>query len=86
MAETVEDITCRELVELVTAYLEGALPGGERARFEDHLRICEGCVTYVEQMRLTIAASGRIEEDDIEPPARDALLTAFRDWNLGRGA
>lgn len=75
-----EELTCRELVELVTDYLEGALPPGEAARFERHLAICPGCTTYVEQIRETVRQTGRLREDDLEPAARDALLAQFRNW------
>jgi anti-sigma factor RsiW len=78
-----DDITCRELVELVTDYLEGALPEADHARFEEHLAICQPCVAYVEQIRLTIAVSGAIGEEQLDPEARDELLAVFRDWKRG---
>ncbi len=80
----VEDITCREVVELVTDYLEGALSEADRARFDGHLAICEPCVAYVEQIRLTIAASGAISDEQLDPEAREELLAAFRDWKRER--
>ena len=73
-------ISCRELVELVTDYLEGALSRRDRKRFEAHIGACDHCATYVEQMRLTIATLGRLSEESIPQPARDELLAAFRDW------
>lgn len=75
-----EEMTCRELVELVTEYLEGMLAARDRKRFEEHLEKCAYCVTYLEQMRITIRALGRLPEESLSPPAREALLTAFRDW------
>jgi anti-sigma factor RsiW len=75
-----EEITCRELVELVTEYLEGALSPAHRARFEEHVTACEGCSTYVDQVRATVAASGRLTEDDLDPQIRERLLEAFRGW------
>ena len=75
------ELDCNEIVELVTAYLERALAADETALFEQHLNLCEGCVTYVEQMRGTIAATGRIAEDDLPAAARDRLLAAFRGWS-----
>ena len=78
------DLSCQELVELVTDYLEGALPGGERARFEAHLAACPGCATYLAQVESTIAlarASGR----RVEPSEMSPLLDAFRDWHRSRG-
>jgi anti-sigma factor RsiW len=75
------ELTCQELVELVTDYLEDELPPAERARFEAHLRGCGGCATYVEQIRTTIALTGRVHEDDLSPTTRAGILAAFRDWS-----
>jgi hypothetical protein len=80
MTDSPDHISCQELVELVTGYLEAALPAEETALFEQHLAFCEGCVVYLEQMRGTIAAAGRIGEDDIGGEDRDRLLAAFRGW------
>jgi anti-sigma factor RsiW len=73
-------MSCKELVELVTDYLEDALSSEERRRFEGHLAICPGCVTYVEQIRATVLTVGRLSEESIPPATRDELLDAFRDW------
>jgi anti-sigma factor RsiW len=73
-------LSCQELVELVTDYLEDALPPAERARFEEHIGGCSGCATYVDQMRRTIATLGSLHEEDVSPEAERALLAAFRDW------
>ena len=73
-------MSCKELVELVTDYLENAMPPDERQRFEEHLAICPGCVTYVEQVRQTVAATGELREESLSPAARDELLAVFRDW------
>jgi anti-sigma factor RsiW len=75
-----QDLACQELVELVTDYLEGALPRKEREHFERHIARCEGCATYLDQIRRTIHVSGRLTEEEIAPEARDALLGAFRLW------
>jgi anti-sigma factor RsiW len=80
-----DEMNCQELVELVTEYLEGALPDADRARFENHLRGCDGCTHYVEQMRRTIQLSGRLSEQSISPEARDSLLSAFRSWKNEKG-
>jgi anti-sigma factor RsiW len=77
------DLTCVELVELVTDYLEDALSPSEHARFERHLRACEHCTRYVEEMRTTITLVGRIEEDDLSAEAKSELLEAFRGWARG---
>jgi anti-sigma factor RsiW len=76
------ELTCKELVEIVTDYLEHRLPPADRRRFEEHLAACEGCLNYLEQMRDTIRVAGRLSEDSIPVPARERLLQAFRDWNL----
>jgi len=80
MSQTVQPITCQEVVELVTDYLEGAMTPEEVARFEHHLSLCEGCVFYVEQMRMTIEAVGRIGEEHVPRDVRDDLVEAFRDF------
>jgi anti-sigma factor RsiW len=72
------ELTCQELVELVTDYLEGTLAPADRKRFEAHLGECEGCESYVLQMRKTVELVGALREDDLHPDARDALLGAFR--------
>jgi len=72
-------ISCQEVVELVTDYLEGALATQEDAVFEQHLNFCDGCERYVDQMRSTVAAVGRIEKTNVPPAMRERLLVAFRD-------
>jgi predicted anti-sigma-YlaC factor YlaD len=72
---------CQDLVELVTAYLEGQLDEVTERRFRDHLAECEGCERYVEQMRETLRALGRLPADGLAPAARDRLLAAFQDWH-----
>jgi anti-sigma factor RsiW len=77
------EMTCRELVELVTAWLDGDLPADDRARFDAHLADCPYCRVYLEQMRQTARLLGRLSEDSIDPAARDTLLARFRDWRGG---
>lgn len=77
---TNHELTCMELVELITRYLENALPPADRVRFESHLLDCEGCTAYLDQMRRTIALVGSLREDHLSGPARADLLTLFRDW------
>jgi anti-sigma factor RsiW len=79
-ANTYEDISCQELVELVTDYVEGGLPEPLRARFEQHIESCEGCRTYLEQMRATIRVTGRLAPESLTPDAEKTLLEAFRGW------
>jgi len=80
VTETVEQLSCQELVELVTDYLDEALPPEDRARFEAHLEPCEGCTTYLDQMRTTIELVGRLTPEHLDPEAEVVLLRAFRDW------
>jgi anti-sigma factor RsiW len=83
MTQLFPDVTCRELVELVTDYLEERLPASDRARFELHLAYCEPCRTYLRQMRQVLESAGRLGEESLAPEARDALLAAFRGWKRG---
>jgi anti-sigma factor RsiW len=75
-----EQIMCRQAVELVTDYLEGALTFEERARFESHLAGCPHCREYLREMRVTIAALGRVEPEELSPAARDDLVALYRAW------
>jgi anti-sigma factor RsiW len=77
-------MTCQELVELVTDYFEGALSRRDRARFERHIGACEYCTRYLEQMRITIRALGRLPAETVPDDARETLLDAFRDWKRER--
>lgn len=80
MSEIAMEVSCQELVELVTDYLDGALPPAERARFDAHIAGCDGCRAYLEQIRLTIRLSGTLLPEQLDPAAEEALLEAFRDW------
>jgi hypothetical protein len=80
MAESPDHMSCQELVELVTGYLERELPADETALFEQHLNFCDGCESYVEQMHGTIELAGRISEHDVPAEGRDRLVAAFRGW------
>ena len=73
-------MTCRDLVELVTEYLEGMLPDDDRARLEAHLAECPYCEEYVAQMRRTVVALGAIPADPVDPARQWDLLEAFRGW------
>ena len=77
------ELACRDIVELVTAYLEGALEPDDRERFEEHLVFCDGCDRYLDQMRLTIEATGRLEPGELPPALEEQLLEAFRGWRAG---
>lgn len=75
------ELPCRELVELITDYLDDRLSPADRTRFEAHLAECEACRTYLEQFRQTIRVLGRLPQESLSPEARDALLDAFRGWS-----
>ncbi|WP_151082022.1 anti-sigma factor family protein [Nocardioides cynanchi] len=74
------ELTCEQLVELVTDYLEEALTPEARRRFERHTALCPGCDVYLDQIRITIAELGRLTPERVAPDARDRLLAAFRGW------
>ena len=78
-------LSCQELVELVTDYLEGALEPADQQRFDAHIAGCNGCTRYLEQLRQTIRLTGTITTDDLTPEAERALLAAFSDWASSEG-
>ena len=84
-ANTYEELSCRELVELVTDYLEGALPDELHRRFDDHIAHCAGCRAYLAQMRATIRATGSLTPESVSPEAEQTLLEAFRGWRQADG-
>jgi anti-sigma factor RsiW len=84
-ANTYEDISCQELVELVTDYVEGGMPEELRARFDRHVESCAGCRTYLEQMRVTIRITGTLAPESLTPEAERTLLEAFRGWRRPPG-
>ncbi|MBA2460837.1 MAG: zf-HC2 domain-containing protein [Actinobacteria bacterium] len=75
-----EELSCVELVTIVTDYLEGSMSPRDRHRFEEHIVFCDGCANYLDHMRTTIALTGRLTEDDLRPETKSRLLEAFRDW------
>ena len=76
-------LTCEQFVELVTAYLDGALDAHTERRFVEHLAVCEGCDRYLDQMRVTVRAVGTLPPESLSAEARDRLLSAFREWSAG---
>jgi hypothetical protein len=74
------ELACRGIVELVTAYLDDALEPAGRERFEEHVAFCEGCNRYLEQMRLTIEATGHLGVERLPAELEERLLEAFRGW------
>lgn len=74
------DLTCQDFVELVTDYLEGALDDDAVRRFEEHLALCPGCETYLDQMKETASRLGEIPVESLSAEARSTVLSAFRDF------
>ena len=81
---TPSDLACRELVQLVTDYLEGVLSAAERDRFEQHIAACRGCAVYLRQMRELVRVSGRIPAGAVPPEPPPELLRAFAAWKMER--
>jgi anti-sigma factor RsiW len=84
MDGTRAELACIELVELVSDYLDGELAPPAVARIDRHLAGCDGCTTYVEQMRLTIRAARAISPATVPPDLLERLLAAFRGRSSGR--
>jgi anti-sigma factor RsiW len=82
--KSADALACQELVEIITDYLEDALSPADRERFEEHIAGCGNCTAYLEQMRQTVAAVGRLRQEDIPGPALEPLLVAFRSWKQGQ--
>jgi hypothetical protein len=76
-------ISCQEVVELVSDYLEQALPADDAALLEQHLNFCDGCVWYVDQVRTTINVVGELRAEDVPEETKAKLMIAFRDWKRG---
>ena len=75
-----DDLACTEEVELITDYLEGALPDAERARLELHLETCPGCTEYLEQMRSIAGSLGELREEQLSAETRAGLIESFREF------
>jgi anti-sigma factor RsiW len=78
-------MNCRQVVELMTAYLEGTLSPRDRARFEEHIAGCDGCTAYLAQLRMTMRAIGKLSAEPIPELIQRELVDAFRSWRLQRG-
>lgn len=78
-----EDLPCRELIQLVTEYLEGTLDPHLRRRFDAHLATCPGCQTYLEQLHETIRLCGQLHREDVDPAVLAELTRTFRGWRRG---
>src|SRR5258708_26433632 len=78
-----EDITCKEIVQIVNDYVEGVLPAAEREAVELHLNLCDGCTDYLQQLRLAIALTGQLPADGLPPQLEEELCAAFRSFSRG---
>lgn len=74
------ELACRQMVELITDYLEGQLSRSQRRRFEAHIAGCEHCSEYLEQMRATIRLTGHIAVGDLTPAMRSDFGGLYRRW------
>ena len=87
MAEPLGDLehgyTCKEVVDLAAEFVEGAMPRSQAVRFEMHLNFCDGCYTFIDQIRASAASAGRLREEQVSEETRAKLLAAFRDWRAG---
>ena len=78
------EFSCQEMIEVVTNYLDDALPPDEQQRFERHLSYCAGCSTYVDQIRETIRQTGTVpREESLPPTLREEIVVQFRNWKRG---
>ena len=80
MTEPADDLTCKELVEVITDYFDGAMGDVDRARFERHVAECSGCTAVVSQFRTTIEVAGRLTEEAVASDQREAMRDVFRRW------
>ncbi len=78
--DTPREMACQELVDVITAYLEGTLPDADRSRFDAHLATCSACQEYLEQMRALVRLTGKLSPRSLEPATVDSLLASFRRW------
>jgi anti-sigma factor RsiW len=73
-------VTCRQVVELMTDYLEGALSAADRARFEEHIAGCDGCRAYLAQLSTTRKVLRKLADEPIPPALQAELMKTFKDW------
>ena len=78
-------LSCREVTELVTDYVEGALSLADRLRFQLHIGMCRHCRAYLRQMKLTAKTLGYLPEPELPPELEDELLRRFEGWKASRG-
>lgn len=74
-----DEVQCREVVEVLTDYLEGALPPADRVALEQHLLFCDGCAAFLQQVRASVALTGRLQEEDVPDAVLDQVVQMFRE-------
>ena len=79
------DMTCRDAVSLITAYLDGALGTGDQDRLERHLEECPHCREHLRQIEAAIAVAGAVRAEDLDPLAREDLMDLYRRWRREGG-
>lgn len=77
---TEPDVTCREVVELLSDYLDDAIPAPDRARLDAHLAGCDGCTAALEQLREAIRVTGTLTEEQVAAPQLEGIRSVFRAW------
>ena len=77
------NMSCQEMTELITEFLDGSMPWFQRIRFQMHVGLCRGCRHYLGQMKLTIKTLGQLPPDPMPPEIRDEMLRRFRNWKKG---
>ena len=83
MSYMVGNLSCQNVAEIITEYLEGAMPLSTRIRFHMHLGLCSACRNYLKQMKYTVQTLGKLPAEPISPEMREALLQRFRHWKKG---
>ncbi len=71
---------CRQVVELMTEYIEGTLSDSDRKKFEQHIAGCDGCTEYLRQLRISIGLTGRLPDEPVPAHLAEELVRAFKDW------
>ncbi len=80
MSYMVGNLSCQDVAEIITEYLEGEMSVPKRIRFHMHVGLCKDCRNYLQQMKYTVQTLGKIPAEPISPETREALLERFRDW------
>jgi anti-sigma factor RsiW len=78
-------LSCKEITQLVTEHVEGALSLRDRLRFQLHIGMCRHCRAYLRQMKFTAKTLGYLPEPELPPDVEDELLRRFESWKASRG-